>query len=513
MGPSDIKGEINMKITKIFMALGLIVLPFVATASDLFRDDNPIQDGLNVHQVSDVFADIYEKLDGVNWAGKNIGVALESLERLNPNAHIAATGERAVLVWGDELIANYPYPADKDWQSYGEITTALLLKMRERDASLRSLQDEGLYQVVVNALLAGIDQNGSYVYSRDAINDADTRILTSLGFDGGRDFRGNFRITGVYKDSPADMAGLSEGDIVSEINGARVSKMSDSEVSAELAGYNSGTVKLKLLTPFGNKHITLRRATVVLADADVIFRGKNTTTNGILEIVIHKISDGAVDIVNEALAKYKDVDGVILDMRTAMGDNERAAAKLAGLFLGQKPVMRIAETALDELEVVPGGDAVTDKPVVVLISDTTRGTAEAIAAAFYENNRGVLIGTPTAGRSRIATFLDLKNGGVLELLNRSVKTGKGNVLDGRGVFPLVCLSNIRNQEQQDVFFLNIFNGNFNAYDYNKDVKVDVAALRKACPKITSGVDEDTVAAAVSVKTLTDKKIYQELMGL
>ena len=502
-----------MKISKIFLILGLIISPMFVGASELFHDDITIQDGINVRKTSEVFADIYEKLDGVNWAGKNIDVAIESLEKLNPNAHIASTGDRAVLVWGDELIANYPYPKDKDWNAYGEITTALLLKMREKDAALRSLQDAGLYQVVVNALLSGIDQNGSYVYSRDAIKDGDNRILTSIGFDGGRDFKGNFRITGVFKDSPADIADMHEGDIISEVNGQRVANMSDSDMSAVLSGYNSGTAKLKLLTPFGNRNVTLRRATVVLADADIIYRGKNDTTNGILEIVVHKISDGAVDIVNEALAKHSDVDGIILDLRTSAGDNEKAAAKLAGLFMGGVPVMRISETAVDELEVVPGGDAVTKTPVVVLISDTTRGTAEALAAAFYENNRGVLIGTPTAGRARIASFIDLKNGGVLELLNKSIKTGKGNMLDGRGVFPLVCLSNIRNTEQREAFFVNVLNGDFNAHDYNQKSNVDVKALRKACPNITNGVDEDNMSSAVGIKILTDKKIYNELMDL
>jgi C-terminal processing protease CtpA/Prc len=151
--------------------------------------------------------------------------------------------------------------------------------------------------------------------------------------------------------------------------------------------------------------------------------------------------------------------------------------------------------------------------VVVLISDNTSGTSEAIAAAFYENKRGVLIGTPTAGRSRIASHIDLKNGGVLELLNKSVKTGKGNVIDGRGVFPLVCLSNIRNTQQREAFFLNILNGEFNAHDYNSEKNVDVKALRKACPNITSGEDEDSMSSAVSAKILTDKKIYSELMDL
>jgi carboxyl-terminal processing protease len=502
-----------MRFFKMFLFLILVNIPFCCNAVEVFHEDTPIQDGINVFKVSDVFADIYEKLDSVNWAGKNLEVAIESLEKLNPDAHVAATGERVVLVWGDELIANYPYPASKDWKEYGQITTALVLKMRERDKRLHMLSETGLYEVVVSALLNGIDENGSYVYSKDAINNADTRILTSIGFDGGRDDLGNFRITGVFKDSPADMANLHQGDIISEINGRRVTDMTDGDISGILSGYNSGTSKLKLLTPFGNRYVTLRKATVVLADADIIHRAANETNDSILEIIVHKISDGAVSIINEALAKHNDIGGVILDLRTAMGDNEKAAAKLAGLFVGQKPVMIVSETAVDELEVVPGGDAVTDKPLVVLISDTTRGTAEALAASIYENKRGVLIGTPTAGRARIATFIDLNNGGVLELLNKSVKTGNGNILDGRGVFPLVCLSNIRSNSQQQVFFLNVMNGDFNAHDYNKDKNVNVKALRKACPNITSGDDEDALADAISAKILTDKKIYEELMGL
>ena len=491
----------------------LIFTPGLLCAASIFDEDTKFVDGLDVHAVSDVFADIYEKLDGVNWAGKNIDIAIEGLEKMNQDAHIAATGERAVLVWGDELIANYPYPESKDWKAYGEITTALILKMREKDKRLRSLSDYNLYQVAVDALLSSVDQNGSYAYSRDAINNGDTRILTNIGFDGGRDFKSNFRITGVYKDSPADMAGIREGDIISEVNGKRVANMSDADMTAVLSGYNSGTVKIKLLTPFGNRNVTLRRATVVLADADIIYRSKNETTNGILEIVVHKISDGAVNIINEALNKHSDVGGIILDLRTAKGDDERAAAKLAGLFMGGVPVMRVIETAVDEMEVVPGGDAITDAPVVVLISDTTAGTSEAVASAFYENKRGVLIGTPTAGRSRISSVIDLKNGGVLELLNKSVKTGKGNIIDGRGVFPLVCLSNIRNTQQREAFFVNVLNGDFNARDYNNNNNVNVKALRKACPNIINGEDEDSMAAAISAKILTDKKIYDELMGL
>ena len=499
----------GIKKIVLFALLAFCTLP--VRAESLFFEDEPIQDGLNVFDVSNTFADIYKKLDSVSWGGKNINIAIESLEKLNTNAHIAATDERVVLVWKDAIIANYPRPEAGDWQGFGEITTALVLKMRANDATLHNASESEMYQMVVDSLMRGIDENGRYIFSEEAEIAEDGRILTSVGLEGMRDAKGNYRITGIYKDSPADTAGIKEGDLIAEINGTSVAKMSDSELASVMSGFNSGTSKLKLLTPSGNKDVVLRRATIILADADVVHRS-DPQTGGILEIVVHKISDNSAAIVNEALGKYSDLSGIILDLRAASGDDERAAAKLAGLFIGTEPVLRIVETARDEVEVVPGGNAVTDAPVVVLMSNMTRGTAEAVAAAFYENERGVLVGTPTAGSARIATRISLDNGGALELLNKSIKTGKGRKIDGRGLFPIVCLSNIRSSSQQNAFFLNVINNDFNAQDFNQNEEIDVADIRRGCPVITSGADEDALAAAVSVKILTDSKVYNKLIA-
>lgn len=500
-----------MRMTRLFLPVFFALGLCAAHADSLFFEDEPVQGGLPVFEMSNTFADIYEKLDGVSWGGKNINVAIESLENLNPDAHIAATDERIVLVWDDAIIANYPRPAAGDWNGFGEITTALVLKMRERDADLRRAGKNETYQIVVDSLMRGIDENGRYIFSRAAEIAEDGRILTSVGLEGARDARGNWRVHGVYKGAPADSAGIRAGDLIAEINGRSVAEMSDAELETVMTGFNSGTSKIHLLTPSGGRDVVLRRATIVLADADVVHRS-NPDTGGVLEIVVHSVTDGAAQIVNEALKKYPDLDGIILDLRSATGDDERAAARLAGLFIGKSPVMRIVETARDEVEVIPGGDAVTDAPVVVLMSDQTRGTAEAIAAAFYENARGVLVGTPTAGTARIATRIDLADGGALELLNKSVKTGAGRAIDGRGVFPIVCLSNIRSASQQNAFFLNVINNDFHARDFNKEPETDAAAIRRGCPVITSGADEDALSAAVSAKILTDKKVYNRLIA-
>jgi len=223
------------------------------------------------------------------------------------------------------------------------------------------------------------------------------------------------------------------------------------------------------------------------------------------------VSENSVAIVNEALNKYKEASGIILDMRAAHGGDERSAAKLAGLFLGAVPIMHIDEGTNEELEVIPGGDAITNVPVIVLVSNQTQGTAEAIALAFNDNSRGVLVGTPTAAKAKLAKRTELSNGASLEIGSRNIKSGHGVIIDERGVFPLVCLSNIRNSSQQNAFFINVVNGDFHATDFNSDKSVDGDTVRKGCPNIKSGEDEDAFALAVSVELLTNNKAYKKLL--
>ncbi len=149
------------------------------------------------------FAEIYEKLDSVQWGGKNIAVAIESLENLSPHAHLAATDDRIILVWRDSIVGNFAQPRDGDWMGYGKITTALIDKMRDRDDSLAAMSMDEIYERAFDALMQGIDESGKYIPKKNLLTNYDNRILTSVGISGWRDEYGNFRVGSVIGGSPA----------------------------------------------------------------------------------------------------------------------------------------------------------------------------------------------------------------------------------------------------------------------------------------------------------------------
>jgi carboxyl-terminal processing protease len=486
--------------------LSFLLFSVSAQAAEIFDKENPVIDNLHVLEMSDVFADIYEKLDGVKWGGKDIRIAIESIENVSSSVKIAATDSRVVLLFKDDIIGNWPRPADGNWNEYGQISTAIVLKLREVDKAMAKMDEPALYKLAVGAIMKGINESGKYIYSKREAGLSDPHVLTSLGIAGVRTSSGDYVLNTIFRGSPAESAGLGEGDILISANGTALRDLSDMELLGLFNGFSSGTIKVKYIgTDNKEKSATLRRASVVIADADIIWKAP------VLEIIIHKISDNSVDAVAAALSRYAaETSGIYLDMRGATGDDEIAMVKMAGLFLGGHPVARIVSDSMNDVEIVPGGDKITSAPVVIAVSNATNGTAEGLAFAFYENNSGVIIGMPTAGRARLATKIDLKNGGQLELLNRVMKSGKNRAIDGRGFFPLVCLSNIRTADQKDFFVVNVKNHEWRARDFNKDESADAAAIRKGCPNIKSGADEDAAATAVAMDILIGDGVYEKL---
>jgi carboxyl-terminal processing protease len=479
--------------------------------ADIFDSDEPVIDGLNVLEMSGVFADIYKKLDSVQWDGKDIRIAIESIENVAAKVKVAATDERVMVLYGNDIISNWPRPADKDWKSFGQITTAIILNLRKKVPALARMDAPAVYKTVVGSIMKGVNENGKYIYSKTEHGKSDPYVLTSLGIAGVRTSSGDYILNTIFKGSPADAAGLVDGDVLISANGAPLRDLSDMEVLGLFNGFSSGTIKLKAIGADGaEKSAALRRASVVIADADIVVM--NANDKKILQIIIHRISDGSINLALDALEKYKDeIGGIYLDLRGATGDDELAMAKLAGIFLGQVPVARIAVNAMEEIEIIPGGDKIIDSPIVIATSGATSGAAEGIAFAFWENKTGVIIGMPTAGKARLVTRLDLENGGALEILNRTIKSGQNRAIDGRGFFPPVCLSNIRTADQKDIFIVNAKNHDFGARDFNADESVDAKTARKGCPNIKSGSDEDAAALAVAMDILLNKDAYDALL--
>jgi hypothetical protein len=144
------------------------------------------------------------------------------------------------------------------------------------------------------------------------------------------------------------------------------------------------------------------------------------------------------------LASTNQLDGLVLDLRFATGDDFAAAADAAQLFV------RKAQPLLDWGEGVvhaKANERAFGKPVTVLVNGRTAGAPEALAAVLRDAGVALIFGNRTAGRAMVTRDFPLSNGDVLRISVAPLKLGSGAELGAEGVQPDILVA-VRPADEQ-----------------------------------------------------------------
>lgn len=81
-------------------------------------------------------------------------------------------------------------------------------------------------------------------------------------------------------------------------------------------------------------------------------------------------------------------------------------------------------------------EAITHKPLVVLVNNHSASASEILSGALHDNGRAVLVGdTPTFGKGRIQSVYELHDGSALFVTVAKYVTPAGTVIDHKGIRP------------------------------------------------------------------------------
>ena len=145
-----------------------------------------------------------------------------------------------------------------------------------------------------------------------------------------------------------------------------------------------------------------------------------------------------------ALASSNRIQGVVLDLRFAGGQDYAAAAAAADrFFTNQRPLidwgdgLRKSTAKSDAIRV----------PVALLINQHTAGAAEALAGVLRQNDIGLLLGAPTSGRANIGKEFTLTTGQRVEVAVAPVKVAGGVPLSHAGLKPDIRVEVDPNEER------------------------------------------------------------------
>jgi carboxyl-terminal processing protease len=291
----------------------------------------------------------------------------------------------------------------------------------------------------LRGLVGGLDPYSSYL---DAEEYADLRVSTAGTYAGiGIEVSTAdhaLRVVRPFRDSPAAVAGIRSGDMISAIDGLPVGADLDAAMS-RMRGPRGSTVKLAVLRTGQTLPLEF---TVERAQVDVHSVAMVKLDDAYLYARITSFSDTTAEDFASSIARLRrDMNakprGVVLDLRNNPGGVLESAVEVADQMLeagvivtadGRTPAARFTMEATPG-EVLPG------VPVVILVNGSTASAAEILAGALQDHHRAVLLGRRTFGKGSVQTVMPLAQGRAIKLTTSRYFTPSGRSIQGHGIDP------------------------------------------------------------------------------
>ena len=245
----------------------------------------------------------------------------------------------------------------------------------------------------------------------------------------------------VFEESPAAKAGIRTGDRIVEVDGERVSDGTSENAIAKIRGPLGSKVEVAVErrgTP-DILRFALERGEIKLPFVrwDVIQRPDGRRL-GYLQIRGFP-EPGVDDRVGQALADLdtRSIEGLILDLRGNSGGRIDVGMKVASRFLRDGIVFQQVDRSGRERQVRPTSGLYWEHsiPIVTLVDGGTASMGEILGSALQESGVTRVVGTQTSGSVAGARLFPLGNGGAMQITVLTITSGKGAVLNDRGVTP------------------------------------------------------------------------------
>lgn len=292
----------------------------------------------------------------------------------------------------------------------------------------------GMADAAAAAMVAALGDPWSYFMTADeykAYQLSTANDYADIGFSIVKDTTtGGFQVISVYPSSPAAMAGLTTGMIITGVDGQNLSEFTTDEVRTLIRSKLNTKFVLEILN--GQGHIEVDCSN--MNASAVNYRLEKT---GAAYVQIHNFEAGsgqaAVDAIEYLLGQG--ADSLVIDVRNNPGGLPTEVAILLDYLL---PAGRLfSEVDKKGVVSVTESDSMNlQMPTCVLINSGTFGEAELCAAVLKEWGWATLMGEPTSGNTRTQETIPLSDGSAIRLSTRSYRTPSGvDICAAGGVIP------------------------------------------------------------------------------
>ena len=300
------------------------------------------------------------------------------------------------------------------------------------------------------------DSNEAYDAIRDMLSNLDdsyTRFLEPKEFNQMRiDTSGELTGVGIQivKDkesddliiispiegTPAFDAGIKARDKILYIDDISTEGMNIEEAVKLIRGQRGTKVKLEILRGSKSFFKILSREKIEIKS---VSSKVNQTKNG-LSIGYVRIKQFNANASKETRDAIKDLEtkkvaGYVLDLRSNPGGLLESSIDISRHFINKGVIVStVSKDGLKETK-KGNGQALTKKPLVVLVNEGSASASEIVSGAIKDNKRGKLVGKKTFGKGLVQSMRTLVDGSGLTVTVAKYLTPNGTDINKSGIIP------------------------------------------------------------------------------
>ena len=300
------------------------------------------------------------------------------------------------------------------------------------------------------------DSNEAYDAIRDMLSNLDdsyTRFLEPKEFNQMRiDTSGELTGVGIQivKDkesddliiispiegTPAFDAGIKARDKILSIDDISTEGMNIEDAVKLIRGQRGTKVKLEILRGSQSFFKTLSREKIEIKS---VSSKVNQTNNGLLigYLRIKQFNANASKETRDAIKdlETKKVAGYVLDLRSNPGGLLESSIDISRHFINKGVIVStVSKDGLKETK-KGNGQALTKKPLVVLVNEGSASASEIVSGAIKDNKRGKLVGKKTFGKGLVQSMRTLVDGSGLTVTVAKYLTPNGTDINKSGIIP------------------------------------------------------------------------------
>jgi carboxyl-terminal processing protease len=288
----------------------------------------------------------------------------------------------------------------------------------------------------IQGLLSGLGDAYSFYYNAEAwqkMQEDDSGKYAGIGVQ----MLGNYEdasvtITRVFRNTPAEEAGLKKGDVFYRVEDLEVNTATMSDAVDIMRGIPGEKVHVEIIRNGEVLPFDLIKANIIVNRVEYKMLDENVGY-----IILFEFAGGSYNAFKSAFDELKSqgMKYLIFDLRDNPGGWVGDAERIGDMLLDEK-LLYYTQDRFNRRK-----DYITDKgmeriPLIILINGNSASASEILTAAMQDHNRAQIVGVKTFGKGVIQFVVPLSDGTTgFQLTNAQYFSPHGRKVHKEGIQP------------------------------------------------------------------------------